>query len=110
MKSVIRNGQYLFVDTVIEGDVEVSQKPNIYGEWVNGEWIFNKEKWLDIDIRPERDIRLQKTDIYMFLDKWNQLAEAEQTQLLAYRQALRDIPETISYDNPVWPIKPIFIQ
>ena len=60
-------------------------------------------KWLD-----SRRIR----DSFMAVTDWTQMPDAPLTpekkaEFTAYRQALRDIPQT--YDNPddiVWPTKP----
>lgn len=69
--------------------------------------IFTKEsndaKWFEV--RRVRDKLVQLTD-------WTQMPDAPLTdekkaEFTAYRQVLRDIPQT--YDNPddvVWPTKP----
>jgi hypothetical protein len=110
MKNVIRNGQYVIVDTLDDGDVEVPQIPNDYSEWTNSEWVFNRDKWLNAEVRPTRDIMLQKTDIYMMLDNYNKLTADQQQELIAVRQQLRDLTTVITYENPTYPTLPSFIK
>lgn len=64
---------------------------------------WKEQQWGDI--RNERDIRISDVD-------WTQTSDAplipeKKAEFTAYRQALRDIPQT--YDNPddiAWPTKP----
>ena len=65
---------------------------------INSSWVWLK-------FRESREFFLRETD-------WTQIPDAPLTsekkaEFTAYRQALRDIPQT--YDNPddiVWPTKP----
>lgn len=54
-----------------------------------------------IAIRVERDRLLGETD-------WTQLPDApvDRAAWAAYRQALRDITETVDPSNPIWPAPP----
>ena len=54
------------------------------------------------DVRRERNERLSASD-------WTQVADApvDQAAWAAYRQALRDLPQTYSGDGPIpWPVAP----
>lgn len=100
------NGVYLgmFVDGAVPAGnfVEVPACPSQNHIWEGGAWVYSAEKhWSNI--RSDRDFFLAETDI---------LAAAtdhpQHNEILAYRQALRDIPET--YATPqevVWPQNPL---
>lgn len=69
---------------------------------LNEAWA--RENFLN-DLRAQRDVLLAQTD-------WTQLADVPlsddlKQQYKVYRQALRDLPETATYDNLVWPEKPL---
>lgn len=55
-------------------------------------------------IRKKRDKLLTQTD-YLVLPDYP-IDETELSLWSAYRQALRDMPETVDIDNIVWPIPP----
>ncbi|WP_371378955.1 tail fiber assembly protein [Sporomusa aerivorans] len=55
-------------------------------------------------IRAKRDQLLSETDKYMLSDY--PITDVEREAWKAYRQALRDMPETCDTDNPIWPVKP----
>lgn len=62
------------------------------------------DKLLD-NIKIERSARLRLSD-------WTQLPDVtltilKKTEWAAYRQALRDFPDTCDPTNPVWPVPPI---
>ena len=60
------------------------------------------------EIRARRNKRLIKSDWTQFQD--SPLSDSNKAEWAAYRQALRDIPETYSeatsLDDIIWPIKP----
>ena len=61
--------------------------------------------WIWLKVRESRALFLRETDWTQMLDA--PLTPEKKTEFTAYRQALRDIPQT--YDNPddiVWPTKP----
>lgn len=65
------------------------------------------EEWKDKHVRPERNKRLQESDIYMLVDNVEELkAEEKYEDMKSYRQALRDLPETITSTQFEWPVKP----
>ena len=67
---------------------EIDEDGNISEETRNCSWE---------EIRNLRDGLLATTDMYMWPDRFDLLTETQQNELLAYRQALRDLPET-GYD------------
>lgn len=61
-----------------------------------------------ISLRKTRDELLAESDLYVLPDRWNTYTEEKKAEWTAYRQALRDLPETvIDVFNPVWPERPI---
>jgi len=75
------------------------------GSIVDGEWVrFTvKEKTAETlmaEIRAKRNQLLADTD-------WTALVDSTLTdEMKTYRQALRDLPETVDVNNPVYPEKP----
>ena len=51
---------------------------------------------IDVDwdlVRTYRDAWLKESDLWMLIDRYNTLSEEQQTELVEYRQALRDITD-----------------
>lgn len=71
--------------------------------YVDGEWTYSEEMhWQSI--RNQRDILLSATDWAVLPDS----PHASNQELLDYRQALRDLPETYATpDEVVWPDNPL---
>lgn len=68
----------------------------------DGYWEAQDRVSAEASLRTERDARLSATD-------WTQLAdqpEAISSKWQGYRQALRDLPETVDPLNVEWPAKP----
>jgi hypothetical protein len=58
-------------------------------------------------LRSDRDMLLQRTDFMMTTDFYASMTSQEQTDVTAYRQDLRDLPDdTVDPENPTWPTKP----
>lgn len=58
-------------------------------------------------LRYERNQKLQETDVLVLPDRWIRYTPEKQQAIADYRQALRDLPDTI--DDPfnfVWPTPP----
>lgn len=51
------------------------------------------------DVRQERDEMLRQSDLWMLTDRYAQLTEEQQTELVEYRQTLRDLPSTYFDDT-----------
>jgi len=67
-----------------------------------------KSEWIKAEIRPKRDKLLDECD----LKQCNALSirsmsDKKVQEWEAYKQALRDLPETIDPENPVWPEMPV---
>lgn len=79
------------------------------------ELLTAREKIIE-NITAARDTLLQSSD-YMVVRHRDELdaglpttlTDAQYSQLLAYRQSLRDFPETVDFDNIVWPTPPSFL-
>lgn len=84
-----------------EFDYKTAEKAGVPVEFLND--VVSDHQWKDI--RSTRDNLIAETD-------WTQTGDApipddKKAEFAAYRQALRDIPQT--YSNPedvVWPAKP----
>jgi hypothetical protein len=64
---------------------------------------YNRQNFLN-DLRVKRNQLLKETD-------WTTLPDVKlsydlRKQYLAYRQALRDLPQNVTYDTLVWPTIP----
>lgn len=92
-----------------KGWIEYPPEAGIGWGYVNGQFIPPE---IDIEflwytVKTNRDALLSESDIYVLPDRWSAMTPEKQQEWSAYRQALRDIPQT--YTDPrdvVWPIKP----
>ena len=80
---------------------------NDWHDWIDSKWSFSSNRFW-AQARGLRDILISGSD-------WTQLPDTpltttKKTEWAAYRQALRDIPETYSdatsLDDIIWPTKP----
>ena len=71
------------------------------------EQFIESEERLKESIKPERNKLLELTDRFLVPDR--PVTEEQREELIVYRQALRNLPETISLENPDFPVKPDFI-
>ncbi len=93
-------------------DEYTTTAPTPYSIWdeEKGAWLWNRECWLDEYIRPERNARINA--VMWRYERWEReerlgLTHQDDRQVLdAYVQALCNLPETISFDNPVFPTEP----
>lgn len=59
------------------------------------------------DLRAERNRLLDEADLkYCNAERWSAMTPETRSAWSAYKQALRDLPENIDADNPVWPSMP----
>lgn len=104
MDSVLINGQRIYglnIDDVDESGKPIYQFFGITAEQASQ--IKKDMKWADI--RKKRDSLMFETDWTQMPDA--PLNDAKKAEFTAYRQALRDIPQTYSDpDAVVWPEKP----
>lgn len=89
--------------------------PGAYSRWDEqaGDFVFDREKWLDALVRPERDARLEAADRRVRRRDYQLRAGLEPVEsdeavarVLAYMQELRDIPATAQPDSFEWPSIP----
>ena len=65
-----------------------------------------KRQW----IRPTRDQEISRTDKYLLSDLWTKFANNEQSQIVTYRQELRDCPEKETIEEIIMPNCPDCIK
>jgi len=100
-------GEYYEGDSIDYRDIQVTKRPSLYYVWNGGLWERDHEAWLDNEIRPKRDRLLDEVDVrYCNADKWETMTAEEKKAWRTYKQALRDLPTTIVYNNEVWPVMP----
>jgi len=80
----------------------------------NVNWVINENEngeITDIErlytIRLIRNQLLTDTDKYMLVDKYELLTDEQKIAIKTYRQELRDLPEIVNVNNPIFPVKPI---
>lgn len=71
-----------------------------------GAWVDDFKLWMSHVVRPGRDARLKSSDKYMIRDY--PITSTRRAEWAAYRQALRDFPDTLSeITDPIpWPQPP----
>jgi len=69
--------------------------------------VPNKTEIAAETLRKDRDGALKNSDVYMLSDF--PLTDSQKTELLTYRQALRDISKQADFPNVDLPTKPNFI-
>lgn len=62
-----------------------------------------EQQWQSIRIK--RDMLLKESDFTQLPDA--PLTEEEKQEIAIYRQTLRDLPENVDIDNPIFPEKPV---
>lgn len=67
------------------------------------QWAVNKDSALRT-LREQRDRLLTQSD-WVLLDDVP-ISESKRSAWRAYRQALRDMPQSTDFENVVWPTKP----
>jgi len=102
-----KSGYYYQGDRVDPNDPEIPERPSPYHMWVEGAWQFNRDAWLDAVIRPQRNRILDEVDVkYCNADKWEGMTSEQKAAWRAYKQILRDLPDTIDYFGQAWPEMP----
>lgn len=103
----------LLKDPLVERELSQSEVDAIFGEWKHlaspatttvdeaGRITFTLPQeyvdlntWLDLIVRPERDMRLSFTDRYMAPDF--PISDEERAAWGAYREKLRNLPATLT--------------
>lgn len=83
-----------------------SDEPTSIQTWNGDSWVDDFELWLNVVVRPARDVMLRQSDIYMLSDY--PITVDEKTAWATYRQALRDLPSILTsiVDQVPWPDVP----
>ncbi len=101
VKYTVKTRQAKIDSEALEGNYLVQDHIDING---NRSLFFKKfivAEYIDQHIRPERNRLLTKSDIRMLSDNYEKLNDKEKTALKNYRQALRNLPETLrDISNP----------
>ena len=80
MKTVIRNGEYLFVEELMIDDVEVPIRPHPDAKFINGEWILDLDSYFSETDSTESQQFLIDTD-WQVIRHRDQLALGVETSL-----------------------------
>jgi len=84
--------------------------PSDYHMLIDDNWEFDRDAWLDTEVRPTRNQLLKDTDYIMVYDVQRSLSYQNLSEWMEYRQKLRDLPTTIGeVIEPVkinWPVQP----
>ena len=101
--------QASYPDSVIEGKANDITQKVVNGSVVDKEFDENElSEELTVELKRLRSIRLADSDWTQSPD--SPLSDAKKAEWAAYRQALRDIPDTYSdatsLDDIIWPTKP----
>jgi hypothetical protein len=80
MKTVIRNGEYLFVEELMIDDVEVPIRPHPDAKFINGEWILDLDSYFSETDSTESQKFLNETD-WQVIRHRDQLALGIETSL-----------------------------
>ncbi len=96
MQTVIRNGEYIFVEKLEFNDIEVPIPPYSDAQFINGEWILDLDNYFKNDDSKESQKFLNDTDWQVIrhrdqlaLGIETSLSEEEYLELLQNRQNAR---------------------
>jgi hypothetical protein len=92
-----------------QGWIDVDNNPNVVigATYING--VFTKVRDLKSEwaaVRQTRNTALTKSDVMVLPDRWSSLTDTQKTEWSAYRQALRDLPNSLQDPNDMWNIWP----
>ncbi len=82
----------------------VPRKPEVWYTWNNTshEWEYTDEHKIEY-LRPIRNQELLRTDKYVVSDYFPTFTLLQQSDILTYREALRNFAENPPYDLPTCP-------
>lgn len=99
--------------TFSEDPIEIKPCPGESYDYINKEWVLNKNSFLNLVVRPERDKRINDiawiTERHIqekMLEKEPTLSDNQYIELLKYIDALRNFPAICDVNNLVWPEHP----
>lgn len=91
---------------------------------IDGVWteVYSEINCTDVEVaqalagmslraRQDRDIMLQKSDIYVMSDRWETYSPSLKEEWTTYRQELRDITKLPGFpENITWPVNPMVFR
>src|SRR5574344_1805402 len=80
MKTVIRNGEYLFVENLMFNDIEVPERPHSDATFENGEWVINLDSYFSTTDSDDASKFLNDSD-WKVIRHRDQLALGVETSL-----------------------------
>lgn len=80
MKTVIRNGEYLFVENLMFNDIEVPERPHPDATFENGEWVINLDSYFSETDSEDATKFLNNSD-WKVIRHMDQLALGVETSL-----------------------------
>src|SRR5574344_1870441 len=94
MKTVIRNGEYLFVENLMLNDIEVPERPIPDATFENGEWVINLDSYCSTTDSEDATKFLNNSD-WKVIRHRDQLALGVETSLTAaeYLELLQERQE-----------------
>jgi hypothetical protein len=83
-----------------EGNIPFTEEEELEADKEEKEWLDAAPTRAMVDFRENRNGLLAETD-------WTANSDVTMSaEMATYRQALRDLPETVDINNPVYPEKP----
>lgn len=94
MKTVIRNGEYLFVENLMFNDIEVPERPHPDASFENGEWVVNLDSYFSTTDSDDASKFLNDSD-WKVIRHRDQLALGVETTLTSdeYLELLQERQE-----------------
>ena len=94
MKTVIRNGEYLFVENLMFNDIEVPERPHPDATFENGEWVINLDSYFSTTDSDDATKFLNNSD-WKVIRHRDQLALGVETSLTSdeYLELLQERQE-----------------
>lgn len=99
-KQIFVSSSYIIEENLVKEIIITRDKNEQELEKEQEEQLQNK--WFEI--RSQRDELLKASDLFVLIDRWENLSDERKEEIRTYRQALRDIPS--SFNNPyeiIWP-------
>ena len=94
-----------------EGAIEVTPRPEEYYDYVDGAWVENADRKLNVlsdRARMERDGKLvsEVDPIASNNLRWAELTSEKQAEWKQYRTDLLNVPQQADFPTVTWPTKP----
>jgi hypothetical protein len=111
-----------------EGVIDTTRGAHIPNDTANRDWVeylqwvdegntadpeFTEQEIQDnawAELRGQRNMLLTRIDFMMTVDFYDSMSAEDQASVVAYRTALRDLPDnTVDPLNPTWPEQPAIV-